>query len=193
LLHIHSYTINGLSIQTGDILCTVDGEEGIVAGEFWRLIGKLVPGAVDHLVIYVGPNGRCVEAAIKGAITFDIPDDTWDSKKLVAQRGPLYDTLYGVAYPLEKRKNLSDDDKCLIRLGVADYCLTQVAAKKQYNLNFFNSDTEDSFYCSQLAYKAYLKYGIDLNTGQGVPNLFGTSSIVFPQEIWEGCFHRRSK
>lgn len=190
---IHSYTINGLTIKTGDLLCTVDGVEGILAGEFWRLLGKLVPGAVDHIVIYVGPNGRCIEAAINGVITFDIPDNTWKSKELVTQRGPLYDTLYGVAYPLEKGKNLSDQDKDRIRIGVAEYCLTQVAAKKQYNLNFFNSDTEESFYCSQLAFKAYDKYGINLNTDQGVPNLFGTSSIVFPQEIWEGCVHRRSE
>ena len=32
-----------------------------------------------------------------------------------------------------------------------------------------NSRTEKAFYCSQLAYKAYLKQGINLNTGKGIP------------------------
>jgi uncharacterized protein YycO len=74
---------------------------------------------------------------------------------------------------------------------VADYCLAQAAANKPYNLNFFDPDTERAFYCSQLAYKAYIAHGIDLNTGQGVPDIPGTSSIVFPQEIWSGCQHQR--
>jgi uncharacterized protein YycO len=52
--------------------------------------------------------------------------------------------------------------------------------------------TEDAFYCSQLAYKAYLKEGIDLNTGKGVPHFPGMESIVFPQEIWSGCEHEKS-
>ena len=75
---------------------------------------------------------------------------------------------------------------------MANYCLAQAAANKPYNINFLNPDTEEAFYCSQLPYKAYMAHGINLNTGQGVPNLVGTSSIVFPQEIWSGCGHQKA-
>ena len=86
----------------------------------------------------------------------------------------------------------SEEEEAQIRSSVADYCLAQAAANKPYNLNFLDSQTEDAFYCSQLAYKAYLPHGIDLNSGQGVPNVKGTSRIIFPQEIWSGCIHRRA-
>jgi len=37
-------------------------------------------GDVDHVVIYVGPGGRCVEAGAKGkVITFDIIDNAWNA------------------------------------------------------------------------------------------------------------------
>lgn len=188
---IYTYRINGLLVQTGDIICTTDGERGIIPGEFWRLIGKLVPGAVDHIVIYVGPRGRCVEAGAKGVITFEVEGNTWVAREMTEQRGPLIDTFYGVAYPLGG-KGYSEEEEAQIRSSVADYCLAQAAANKPYNLNFLDSQTEDAFYCSQLAYKAYLPHGIDLNTGQGVPNVKGTSRIIFPQEIWSGCIHRRA-
>jgi hypothetical protein len=188
---IYTYRMNGLLVQTGDIICTTDGAEGIIPGEFWRLLGKLIPGAVDHIVIYVGPKGRCVEGGAKGVITFEVKGDIWVAKEMRKQRGPLIDTLYGVAYPLID-KGFSEEEEAKIRIGVANYCLAQAAANKPYNLNFLDSQTEDAFYCSQLAYKAYLPYGIDLNTGQGVPNVKGTSSIIFPQEIWSGCVHRRA-
>ena len=32
---------------------------------------------------------------------------------------------------------------------------------------------------------------IDLNTNIGVPNLPFSDRIIFPQEIWNGCAHRR--
>jgi uncharacterized protein YycO len=69
--------------------------------------------------------------------------------------------------------------------------LTQAALQKPYNINYLDSQTEDAFYCSQLAYQAYLRHGIDLNTGLSIPNLKGTESIIYPQEMWAGCFHRR--
>jgi hypothetical protein len=186
---IYSYEINGLLVQTGDIICTTDGAEGILPGEFWRLLGKLVPGDVDHIAIYTGPKGRCVESGARGVVTFEVKGGSWIAEEMQRQRGPFVDTLYGIAYPLMGRE-LSKKEEARVRIGVADYCLDQAAANKPYNLNFLNPQTGDAFYCSQLAYKAYLSYGIDLNTGQGVPNLKGTSSIIFPQEIWSGCPHR---
>jgi hypothetical protein len=180
--------VNGWTIQSGDLLCTQDGGAGHFQGEFWRLIGKLIPGEVDHIVIFVGPHGRCVEAGAKGrVIEFEIMGHTWDAQAMIPQRGPFLDRLQGVAYPLA---GMPDCQAASIREKVAAYCLKQATLRKPYNINFLNSRTEKAFYCSQLAYKAYLKQGIDLNTGRGIPQLPGTESIVFPQEIWSSCAHQ---
>lgn len=189
---IHTHTINGLAVRTGDIICTATGARGVVAGEFWRLVGRLVPGDVDHVAVYVGPEGQCVEAGAKArVITFDVKDRTWDAQRMTPQRGILIDTFYGVAYPL-RNSGRSEHEMVENRENIARYCIAQAEANKPYNLNFLNSDTEDAFYCSQLAYKAYLRCGINLNTGLGVPDIPGTSSIIFPQEIWNGCYHKRA-
>lgn len=98
---IHEYQINGLQIKTGDLICTTDGGDSDIRCQFWRLVGKLIPGEVDHIVVYVGPKGRCVEAGAKGSvITFDMAGNTWDAEKMEEARGALIDTFYGIAYPL---------------------------------------------------------------------------------------------
>jgi hypothetical protein len=184
---VHEYRIEGLKVRTGDLICTTDGGGGDLKGQFWRVIGKLLPGDVDHIVVYVGPEGRCVEAGAKGAvIEFEVPGTTWDSRAMTGQRGMLIDEFYGVAYPLQGRGSDSSRED-LIREGIARYCLEQVG--KPYNMNFLDSSTERAFYCSQLAYKAYLPQGIDLKTGVGIPEIPFTDRIIFPQEIWSGCFH----
>jgi hypothetical protein len=187
---VHTYEIDGLPVKTGDLICTRDGGDSILAGQFWRFIGKLVPGDVDHIAIYTGPGGKCVEAGAKGCVvSFEVYDGTWDSERMMDQR-MIEDDLYGIAYPLEGKAQ-SQEEEALIRQSVAEYCLCQARARKPYNINFLNSSTDDAFYCSQLAYKAYLRHGIDLNTGKSVGALPGTGSIVFPQEVWESCVHRR--
>lgn len=190
MLPVHSYVINGVPLQTGDIVCTTNGQREILVGEFWWFIGRLLPGDVDHIAVYAGPEGRCVEAGARGVITFDVPEGVWDGGKMLKQRS-FIDTFYGVAYPLQGR-GFSSEAEHMLRASVGEYCLAQAAARKPYNLNFFDPLSEDAFYCSQLAYRAYLPHGIDLNTGRGVPNARGTDRIVFPQEIWEGCAHRRA-
>jgi hypothetical protein len=187
---IYENSLHGLSFKTGDIICTTDVNLEIEAGEFWRFLGRILPGEVDHVAIYVGPDGRCVEAGARGVVTFDLDGDTWNSRTMIQQRGRIFDQFYGVAYPLAGR-GLSTDQEQRIREGVAAYCLLQAQTKKPYNLNFLDADTEMAFYCSQLAYKAYLAHGINLNSGRGVPNLPGTSEIVFTQEVWSACHHRR--
>jgi hypothetical protein len=184
---IYQYTINGLPVQSGDIICTTCGKSEIMPGEFWRLIGRLLPGDVDHIAIYLGPEGRCVEASGRGVISFDIVDGIWQSDRLLKERGFLMDTIYGVVYPLEK-SGLSTSEEVQIRADIMDYCLSQVG--KPYNLNFLDAERDDTFYCSQLAYKAYQRHGINLNTGLGMSNLPGSHRIVFPQEIWNGFSHR---
>ena len=185
---IYQFEINGVPLQTGDLICTTDGGSAIVAGEFWRLLGKLVPGEVDHIAVYVGPGGRCVESGLGGVHLFEATDP-WDAEAMLRQRF-FPDQFYGIAYPLQV-KDLPKKQETSIRESVAVYCLAQAEAKKPYNINFLDSQTEDAFYCSQLAYKAYLPHGIDLNTGQDIPDLKGTVSIIFPQEIWAGCAHQR--
>ena len=188
---VHTYEIEGLRVQTGDLLCTTDGGGADITGQFWRLIGKLIPGDVDHIVIYVGPEGRCVEAGAKGkVITFNIIGDTWNADEMRSERGPFVDMLYGAAYPLLSG-DIDPARAIAIREDVAAYCIRQAELNKPYNLNFFDSATEGSFYCSQLAYRAYLRNGIDLNTGASAWNIPGSEKIVLPQEIWDGCVHEK--
>lgn len=185
---VYTASLHGISIQTGDLLCTTDGNTEILPGEFWRFIGRLLPGDVDHIVIYLGPGGRCIEAGGLGVITFEFEDSWWDGTHLLPKRGLLVDTLYGAAYPL-KSLELPPAEEQWIRSAIAAYCLAQIG--KPYNLNFLNPDTEEAFYCSQLAYKAYLPYQINLNSGLAMPGLRGTEAIVYPQEIWDACAHQR--
>lgn len=183
-----SFILEGVPLQTGDLVCTINGSETTLPGQFWRLIAQLVPGEVDHIIVYTGPEGRFVEAGPRGVNSFVIHEPIWDSPKMTSFRGPYLDTFYGVAYPLAKR-GFSTAEERTIRLAVGRYCLQMASLHLPYNINFLDSKTERAFYCSQLAYLAYLPHGIDLNTGLGIPNLPGSESIVFPQEIWESCVH----
>ena len=185
---IYTYQINGMPVQTGDVICTMNGKPDILPGEFWRMVGRLVPGDVDHVSIYLGPDGRCAEAGARGVITFDVPNGNWDTERMARQRGLLFDTFYGVVSPLDVL-GYSDEDEVNMRTTIAKYVHAQVG--KPYNLNFFNPETEDAFYCSQLIYKAYQSIGIDMNTGLAMEQLPGTNQIIYPQEIWEGFSHRK--
>jgi len=185
---IYTYQIEGITLQTGDIICTMNGKPDILPGEFWRLVGRLVPGDVDHVAMYLGPAGRCVEAGGRGVIKFTVFDGQWNTERMARRRGLLFDTFYGVSSPLDGLE-LSESEEQQMRQTVAAYTLAQVG--KPYNLNFLNAETEESFYCSQLAYKAYQQIGIDLNTGLAMEQLPGTNNIIYPQEIWNGFSHRK--
>jgi len=187
---IYEYQVNELMMHTGDLICTTDGGGADIRGQFWRLLGKLIPGDVDHIVVYLGPEGRCIEAGPLGVSLFEISGNIWDSEKMAEQRGQLIDELYGVAYPLQG-KDLTEAQIVHMREDIANYCLGQIG--KPYNIDFLDPYRENAFYCSQLAYKAYLREGIDLNTRIGIPNIPGTESIIFPQEIWSGCAHCRAE
>lgn len=184
---VHTYQIEGLALQTGDIICTMNGKPNILPGEFWRFVGRLVPGDVDHVAIYTGPQGRCVEAGAHGVIKFTVFDGQWDTERMARRRGLLFDTFYGIVSPLDGLQ-VSEQEEQEMRRIVASYVLGQIG--KPYNLNFLNAETEEAFYCSQLAYKAYQQIGIDLNTGLAMEQLPGTNNIIYPQEIWEGFGHR---
>lgn len=181
---IHTYTIDGLPVRTGDLLCTIDGAEATVAGQLWRLIGSLMPGEVDHVALYLGPGPQVLEAGPLGVQVFELPGERWESQPLKEQRGFL-DTLYGVAEPVAAL-SLPAHEQDRLRLAVVDYCLAQLG--KPYNMNFFDIETEDAFYCSQLAYRAYLRQGIDLRQGR---DLLDLGSIVLPKHLWRGSTVRR--
>lgn len=187
---IYTYQIEGIPVQTADIICTMNGKPDILPGEFWRFVGRLVPGDVDHVAIYLGPNGRCIEAGARGVITFDVPNGHWNTERMALQRGLLFDTFYGVVSPIDGL-SLSEEEEIEFRSQIASYCLAQLG--KPYNLNFLKTEAEESFYCSQLAYKAYQQIGVDLNTGLAMEQLPGTNAIVYPQEIWNGFRHREAK
>ncbi len=184
---IYSYEIEGLVIQTGDVICTRNGKPDILPGEFWLLVGLLIPGDIDHVALYLGPEGRCIESGSRGVTPFSVEKGIWDAEKMTAERGFLIDTFHGIASPF-KNLNLPEDEEIRQRKVVADYCLAQIG--KPYNLNFLNAESDRSFYCSQLAYKAYQQVGIDLNTGLAMEQLPGTNEIVYPQEIWDGFAHK---
>jgi hypothetical protein len=186
---IFTYQIEGITVQTGDIICTMNGKPDILPGEFWRLVGRLVPGDVDHVAIYTGPEGRCVEAGAHGVIKFTVFKGRWNTERMARRRGHLFDTFYGISSPIDGL-DLPAEEEHEMRAKIASYCLAQVG--KPYNLNFLNPETEDAFYCSQLAYKAYQQIGIDLNTGLAMEQLPGTNTIIYPQEIWERFSHRRA-
>ena len=186
---IYTYRINGLFVQTGDIICTTSAQGGNVFSDPFSVFGALVPGAIKHVIVYVGPGGRCVEVGPRGVIAFDLRGETWSPERMVGQRGRLLGALQGIAYPL-RGTGQPAEDLATIRSQVAQYCLAQAQAKKPYNPNYFNPRTEAAFYCSQLAYKAYLPHGIDLNTEKGVLDIKAIRSVVFPQEIWSGCAHQ---
>jgi hypothetical protein len=186
---IYSYTFNGLPVQTGDVLCTSDGQPDSLFGRLWRIFGLLVPGEIDHCILYTGPGGRCVESGAGGVITFEMPGPNWDSPSLFEKR-ILLDALVGVAYPLANR-TLDEAEEAHIRRRVAKYCLNMAAANRPYNLNYFNPNTGSSFYCSQLVYKAYQAHGIDLRSQAGLPDFPLLHKVVFPTEIWNACPHTR--
>lgn len=188
---IYTHTFNGLTVQTGDILCMRNGARHNWFSRLWAMVGYLVPGRVDHTVLYIGPEGRCIEAIAKGVSEFTMPGNRWDASQLGSTR-LYYDTLIGVAYPLQGL-GLSPQEERRIRTGVADYCLAQVG--KPYNANFLNTVTDEAFYCSQLIYLAYCDVGVDLGVSpvRLLTEPRDTQSkplLILPNTLMDNCTHR---
>jgi hypothetical protein len=184
---IYDHCFNGIPVRSGDILCTQDGDAAAgLFGQIWRVLGKLLPGEIDHCLMYLGPGGRCIESGARGVILFEMPGETWSSALLAKER-LLLDRLVGAVCPLAGR-GLSGDEENRIREEVVSFCLEQAARRKPYNLNYFDPLRDGAFYCSQLMYRAYLASSIDLDADRST-SLLGR--IVFPEEIWNACPHRR--
>jgi len=183
------YEMDGLPIRTGDILCMRDGGRRGVLERLWTAIGALIPGEVDHCALYVGPEGRFVEADAHGVTVLTMPGTHWDARVLVRQR-LFVDTLVGVAYPLQG-KGLPAPEEARIRDSVAAYCLAQAAADKPFNFNLFNATNPNRTYCSQLIAEAYRSQGIELTRRQPVAGLRIFRRAIFPEALWAGSPHRR--
>ncbi len=188
---IYTHIINGLTIKTGDILCTSNGTDDNWYGWLWQLIGYLIPGKIDHVIVYVGPGGRFVEAGAGGVIEFEMPGTKWDAAQVVDLR-LFVDTLIGVAYPLQGL-DLTAAEEEQIRLTVAAYCLDHVG--KPYNANFLKVVTNEAFYCSQLAYLAYREAGIDIGVTpvalleEDSTEVESTPLLVLPTALLDNCEH----
>ncbi len=188
---IYTQTINGLPVKTGDIFCTSNGTDDGWFGRFWQLVGYLVPGQIDHVSMYIGPEGRCVEAGGRGVIDFVMPGQKWDATYVLEKR-LLADRLIGVAYPLQNLA-LSPSEEERIRTAVATYCTDHIG--KPYNPNFLNLVTNEAFYCSQLIYAAYREAGVDI--GIMPVSLLATQAedqtsqplVVLPTMILDNCHH----
>jgi hypothetical protein len=185
MFQLNTTKLYGITLTTGDLICTSDGHQHALFSKAYELLGFAIPGPVDHVAIYIGPGPRFVEAGPFGVLDFELPGDTWDSPAMFERR-MIADTIYGIADPIAGR-GFNAPTEHAIRYEVAMFLNDQVAARKPYNFNFFDSGSHKAYYCSQLAYAAYKRHGINLNTGDGVPELPGVGSIIFPTEIWNAC------
>jgi len=176
---VYEYSINGRLLKTGDVISTMDGTNSIKSLGF-LVLGAVIPGDIDHSVLYVGPGGLCVEAGIFGVTSFTA-GETWNSEETFAARG-LLDTFVSASSVLSGR-GLSSDEEDTARSFVRAYALGCVG--KPYNLDFLHPDNERAMYCSQLVYLAYKKVGINLNVGNSGTSTRWSDTIVFPQEIFD--------
>ncbi|KHD34617.1 hydrolase [Clostridium acetobutylicum] len=84
--------------------------------------------------------------------------NTWKSR---------YNTIKGITV----NSTTAEQDK-----EAADWCNNQVG--KPYNWNFFNINTRDKFYCSQLVWAAYKDlYGMDIDPKKTIP------SVIIPVDL----------
>ena len=185
---LHTFSFNGVTAKTGDILFTRDGEEGSLFGEFWKLIGRMFPSEFSHCAMYLGPGIRFIESAAKGVVVVEMQGNEWDGIRYGTER-LLVDELIGVGDPIAGR-DISPARENEIREHVVAYCVEQAREQKPYNLNFFNPETDGAFYCSQLVYKAYQTQGINLHVhiGEDADSLL--APLVFPEDVWNACLKK---
>src|SRR5688500_8521268 len=122
---IYTYQIEGLTLQTGEIIGTRNGKQDILPGEVRPLLGRLGRGDVDHVAVYPCPHGRCIEAGARGVITFDVLQRHWDTERMALQRGLLFDSFSGAASPLDGLE-LAQAEEDEMRATIATYCFAQV-------------------------------------------------------------------
>jgi len=185
---IHRYQIHGVPVRTGDILCTRDGDSKGLIGAFWKALGSLVPGEIDHCALYIGPGARFIEADARGVSVLSMPGQRWNAQALFHRR-LFVDTFVGVAYPLHGLR-IPPRQQGRIRLAVANYCLAQHAAGKPFNFNLLDATNPRRTYCSQLIVEAYRSVGIHLGGERGTRATPMLRHAVLPDSLWRGSPHR---
>jgi hypothetical protein len=178
---IFEESLEGRPVRSGDIIATVDGGEGSFSGALFKLLGVMIPGKPDHIVLYLGPDGICIEAGPKDVNLFRFFDGKWDAHRMERQRG-IVDKLYGVGslVPKTAAGTFAED---AARRTVRAFLLEQ--AGKPYNWDFLDPDQEEAYYCSQLAYAAYWCVGVNLNvSAEGSLHPKFLNRIVTPGEVW---------
>jgi len=183
---IFEESLEGKTVRTGDIIATADGGEGSFSGAVFKLIGVMIPGRPDHIALYLGPDGICIEAGPKDVSLFRFLGGKWEAHRMERQRG-IVDKLHGVGSLIPNAAPASFDEGAA-RETVRTFLLEQ--AGKPYNWDFLNPDQEEAFYCSQLAYAAYKRIGVNLNTPPP-RNLHPLlpRPIVTPEEVWNSVPH----
>ncbi|MCR3758871.1 hydrolase [Clostridium felsineum] len=80
-------------------------------------------------------------------------------------------TRYNSIKGLTTKNTTADQDA-----AAADWCSDQIG--KPYNYNFFNINTRDKFYCSQLVWASYKDlYGMDIDPKRTIP------SVIIPVDL----------
>ena len=153
---------------------SIEELDAFLKSHFKTIFSATTPAELDAAVL---ARSRGVGATVMGA--------RWEAHEKFAERG-FIDSFLGGVSPLAA-KDLSPEQERNYRLAVAAYCEAQVG--KPYNFNFPDPETEERFYCSQLAYRAYLTVGVNLNTGLDNRPPYLPDSIVFPEEIWQSQPH----
>lgn len=72
--------------RRGDVIGNTDGEEDSLLGHFWRHMGQVAPGDVDHCTVSLDPGGRWIESVLKGMIVLTVPGEVWDAAALFLER-----------------------------------------------------------------------------------------------------------
>jgi len=174
-----------MPIRTGDIIATLNGEASLY-GQLYRLIGALIPGEPDHLAIYLGPGGLCVEAGPHGVVSFHLHNESWDAGRLFNERGIL-DSLYGVG---DFVSNASDELQSeAVRRSIRHYVIDQVG--KPYNYAFRESSDDTCFYCSQLVVHAAMASGLDLDLSFRPVHPLIPEGVITPETVWHASTRLR--
>ncbi len=169
--------LNVCELQRGDILFYIGNYPPLnqtlrmIGGTYWF-----------HSAIYLG-GGEVAEATGPSPVS---PVDQVSVDNLYASawwKGEITD--WAVIRPVATTE---------VRDQAASYAegkANQVSPYVLYNTNFFDKESEDKFYCSQLVWKAYQMQGIDLEVNVGImTTLFGP--VVTPDDIFYSISNGKS-
>ena len=166
ILTVYVTIIKDVKVTTGDLLFTSDAKLFGYTLDKGQFIGP-----TNHVIMYLGPDYKFIEAGPAGVQIFNGLSLGWYNFQ--SYRYGLSDKFWAVS-----KIKLTDS----ARKVVAQYCINQIG--KPYNVNFLNSQTKKAFYCSQLIYWAYRKAGIDL-LPRGESLLYDKTKLIVPFELWK--------